>query len=94
MNGVLLAGAQPWPAGRQGDARMSAAKFTKRDLKKKREKKKRKKKKEKILKKERERKKERRERGGGGRKEMEETRGRKVWQKCACVCVRARACNR
>lgn len=89
MNGVLLAGAQPWPAGRQGDARMSAAKFTKRDLKKKREKKKKKKKEGKDIKKgEREKKRKerkRRRKKGNGRNERKESMAK------VCVRVRARA---
>lgn len=68
----------PSVAGRQGDARMSAAKFTKRDLKKR--------KKGKDIKK---RKKKRKEKKRGGRKEMEETKERKVYHVCvyACVCM-------
>lgn len=71
----------PSVAGRQGDARMSAAKFTKRDLKKRKKGKDIKKRKKKKGEKERKKK-------GNGRNERKES----ISRVCVCVCVCVSEC--
>lgn len=71
----------PSVAGRQGDARMSAAKFTKRDLKKRKKGKDIKKRKKKKGEKERRKK-------GNGRNERKES----ISRVCVCVCMYVSEC--